>query len=235
MNRKSFLAFQVVDQKNAGLLHYATRYDTIDGLELLLEHHVPIDQRDEYGNTPLHYLALAPSKTHTSQMVDRLLERAQPYLSDYLQMKNREEQNALELACQCGHYSLVEMLLTYGASRSSTLAMQLAIISGHNAIVALLMKCQVPMNGGNSRGQTPWHLVCQYNRTDLLQLLFQYDDDLDKQDDQGFTALLTAGSRDHRFCVEQLLFYGADLTARDHRGRNICTRNFSSVSFKPIC
>lgn len=225
----------MVDQKNAGLLHYATRYDTIDCLQLLLEHGIQIDQSDEHGNTPLHYLALAPSKRYTSQIVDRLLERAQPHLSVYLEMKNRDEQNALALACKCGHRSLIEILLRYGAIRHSTLAMQLAIIGGHSDIVVLLLKYQAPMNRVNSRGQTSWHLICQYNRMDLLELLFHYNDHLEKRDDRGFTALLAASFQDHRSCVEQLLSYGADVAVRDHRGRNICKETLSPVSSEHVC
>lgn len=196
-----------------------------------MDYNISIDQRDFHGNTPLHYLALGSLRKNYSQIIHQLWQRAKSYWLDYLDLENDDEENVLALACKYGRSSLVEILLKCGGNRQKILPMHLAIIGGHVEIVVLLIKYNFSINKPNHRGETSWHLICQYNRIDLLEILFHYDDNFEKQDHRGFTALLTAGFYNHRLCVERLIRRGADLSARDHRGKSLCTTKNAMFSF----
>jgi ankyrin repeat protein len=219
-----------LDRQNASALHYATRFNSIDCVCLLVEHRASIDQQDACGNTPLHCLALCQKNGNHDSIVDILLQRAKEFrllsnLQNYVDMKNNDQQTALSLACEHGHTRLVHILLDYQADIHYYLSLHMAIKGEHLNIVQILLARQTPSISMNNAAESSWHIACRYNRTDILQTLIHHcGDQLDFEvrDQQGLTPLLTAGTFNHRYCIEILLHYGADRRARDYRGRNLC-------------
>jgi ankyrin repeat protein len=114
----------------------------------------------------------------------------------------------------------------------------MAVKSGNVDIVKLLLlEYQVQLTSTNISSETPLHIACQYNRTDVLQVLINYQNeiiDLEVRDYQGYTPLLTASYFNHQDCIRILLINRANITAIDNNGKNICKYYLTSISNENI-
>jgi ankyrin repeat protein len=162
-----------------------------------------------------------------------LLETAKEYIQFYLEIENKDKKTALSIACEYGNINLVRILLLYGAYVHNSMPIHMAVKSGNVDIVKLLLlEYQVQLTSTNISSETPLHIACQYNRTDVLQVLINYQNeiiDLEVRDYQGYTPLLTASYFNHQDCIRILLINRADITAIDNNGKNICKYYLNSI------
>jgi hypothetical protein len=71
------------------------------------------------------------------------------------------------------------------------------------------------INKGNRNGKTPFHHACQFRSTpDAIQLLIDYDADVNKTTRRGHTALIYACGRGRTQTVQTLLSAGAKIKVR---------------------
>jgi ankyrin repeat protein len=231
----NFFHFEILDTKNATPLHFAARFNAIDCVRLFIEHRVIIDRQDASGNTPLHSIALCRQIIFNNIEENDILQNTTAHfllhtakksnLQFYLEIKNKDKKTALSVACEHGNIHLVKILLLYGANINDYMPIHMAVKSGNIKIVQLLLEHHVKLTLTNIYRETPLHIACKYNRTDILQILItRYNDneDLEVRDCQGYTPLLTASYFNHRDCIRLLLNNGADITAIDNYDKNIC-------------
>jgi ankyrin repeat protein len=191
---------------------------------LLIEHQAIIDRQDANGNTPLHCIALSQQIQDNDTTARFLLHTAKDYLQFYLEIENKDNKTPLSIACENGNINLVKILLRNRANIHHYMPIHMAIKSGNADIVQLLLQYQVNLTLTNLYAENCLHIACKYNRTDVLQILINSQNenmDLEVRDYQGYTPLLTASYFNHQDCVRILLINKADITATDNLGKNI--------------
>lgn len=154
-----------------------------------------------------------------------LLNAASDQLRFYLEMENDERKTALTLACQFGCKEFARALLLHGARLGHTMAVHMAITSGNAELIQLLLESRANFSVADDHGETSLHLACRYDRTDVLRMLLEHENekiDLEVRDQLGHTPLLTAGYHNRPGCIRILLLQRADLSALDNCGRSIC-------------
>jgi ankyrin repeat protein len=91
--------------------------------------------------------------------------------------------------------------------------LHLAVESGHENIVELLLANTADINAKNKSGQTPLDLAVEWGQTNIAKVLLAHGANIG---DALVCALQTA--RPHKNMVELLLAAGADVNARDDKG-----------------
>ncbi|CAF1013321.1 unnamed protein product, partial [Didymodactylos carnosus] len=237
--------------KNATALHFASRFNAVDCVKILIENHAVLDLQDVVGNTPLHS---SMDKTSSLNIIDDenitsssnttiiLLEAAKEcssqFFNYYLEIKNKYGKTAISVGCEHGQIHLVKTLLSYGANIHSCKrdssdrfpAIHLAAKSGNINIIKLLLKNNVDIFITNIFGETALHIACKYNRIKVVETLIdkmKYDEQdklklyINQRDYQNFTPLLTASYFGHGQCIKLLWNNNVNVLCQDNHGKNI--------------
>ena len=125
-------------------------------------------------------------------------------------------------AAKLGHYGALELLLGIGADPNAkrdsfpaggaTTAMELAVESGSQRVVKLLLK-----HGASAAPSFLWAVELGYEA--IAQLLIEYGANIAECNGSGYTALHLAAMQDQESMVRMLLHHGAPVNARS--GLNI--------------
>eukprot|EP00164_Ancoracysta_twista_P001041 GFYU01001358.1.p1 GENE.GFYU01001358.1~~GFYU01001358.1.p1 ORF type:complete len:629 (+),score=96.86 GFYU01001358.1:183-2069(+) len=176
----------------------AAQYDRLDILQELVEEGADIFHRDELGHTALHWAALSCSKDVANYLLNLGM--------DANVMNSNEYQTPLQWAVIKGHYPMVKLLISYGASP---------------------LLC-------DNQGCNALHCAAQYGQTYLLHYLISPTHaakrdggavvsqktslDLDAVDNKGHTAVHWAAYQGHFGSVRYLIEMGANPRAADVSG-----------------
>jgi hypothetical protein len=113
-----------------------------------------------------------------------------------LSKANNEGFAPIHIACQCGKYACVEVLLDNRVDADLRLSDEhgctpaiMASVGGHVKILALLLDRGSDPDLGDSDGITPAHYACQFGHLKVLELLVKRGADLNKKDADGDTPL----------------------------------------------
>lgn len=198
-------------------------------IRLLLEHGMPLEQRDAKGFTPL----LNAAYRGNIEAVQTLLEfGADPSATDH------EGFNALHSAAEQGFVKVVELLLANGAgadvpNRQNRTAIDCAAIRGHADVVARLLDAGACADGLPSAESSPVATAAQSGRPATLRLLLEHGADPDRATkSNGMTPVICAAAgpgylkasvappgavvsppgseEDFTECLKLLLAHGAD-------------------------
>ncbi|KAK5659490.1 hypothetical protein OQA88_691 [Cercophora sp. LCS_1] len=134
---------------------------------------------------------------------------------------DRESQRALLSACS-RDIAFVEALLQHGASvditdeplRGGSTALGVAVTSGLEETVRLLLKAGATIDAANFDGETPLHLAAQQNLESITRILLESGADPNIHDRTGATPLVRAGAKGYINVGKVLLQHNADLTKR---------------------
>jgi ankyrin repeat protein len=126
------------------ILHSAARYSEPDKMDLLIKYGSKIEEKNDYGNTPLN-LIIAETKMDISQrerMVNMLLR-----LKAEVNTQDNVGYTPLHKACMTGELSLVKILVSRGArldiiDKESKTPLHYASKHGYKLIVDYLIKCK---------------------------------------------------------------------------------------------
>jgi len=165
--RKAFERFQ--DERQP--LHWACSggHDVIVDY-LLSVCNVPVDDADDSGWTPL---IIASSAGHEEIVATLLRRDANP------NKRNATGQTALHYAASRNRFNIAEMLISNNAEVDvadfTTLATPLhrAASKGNLKIVRLLTDNKCLLDSADIEGNTPLHLACEEERTEVAELLNQ--------------------------------------------------------------
>ena len=196
----------------------------------LVQGNAPINARDRDKNTPL----ILAARSGRYDIVQILLDGGAD-----VSLQDNTRQTALHAAILAKSAALVEKLVNHGVShvakgKSSQSLLHLAAEHADAATVKVLLE-NIPKNilgvdAVNGILQTPLHVAALAARTDIAEILLEYNPKIDALDADGATSLLSAcrsskervidanGNRTE--FVDMLIGKGAALITRDNKGQN---------------
>eukprot|EP00747_Dinoflagellata_sp_TGD_P182285 gnl/TRDRNA2_/TRDRNA2_36477_c0_seq1.p1 gnl/TRDRNA2_/TRDRNA2_36477_c0~~gnl/TRDRNA2_/TRDRNA2_36477_c0_seq1.p1 ORF type:complete len:679 (+),score=156.42 gnl/TRDRNA2_/TRDRNA2_36477_c0_seq1:151-2187(+) len=97
--------------------------------------------------------------------------------------------------------------------------LEYACITGNMGLAKLCYRRGANLNGRTKKGHTPFTIVTQNRRYDLMEFLHLYGVKVNSADEDGRTALHVAASQDDVDAVCRLVEWGADINIRDKKLR----------------
>ncbi|KAG9484483.1 hypothetical protein GDO78_010061 [Eleutherodactylus coqui] len=193
---------------------HAARRGDLKSLRKLIKKGSSVDVPDNRGWMPIHEAA----SSDAAQCLQLLINSAPS--REYVKSKTFEGESALHLAAKRGSVRCAEILLRAGADPNDltndvTTPMFLAIESGNEGVVKLLLKYKANINGPHScSGWNPLHQASFMECTDLLQLLLENGADKECKDDFGITPLFIAAQYGKYESLRLLSSRGADVNCQ---------------------
>ncbi|XP_007486607.2 ankyrin repeat and death domain-containing protein 1B isoform X2 [Monodelphis domestica] len=218
------------NQDGMTILHFAAQNNNVRIVDYLIQdlHLRELNQQDEDGETPF-FLAVAGGYKEGSKL---LLDAG----SD-INIPNKNNINALQIAIQNGHTSLVMFLLSEDivldqkAEQDSPL--HLAIANNHVTLVSRLLGAKHNVDALNQKQQTPLHLAADLGNVELVETLLKAGCDLKAVDKQGKTALAVASRSHHSLIVDMIIkaerYYA---WKKDHKEKNYDSPIGPALTFK---
>ncbi|CAF1027311.1 unnamed protein product [Adineta ricciae] len=214
------------DRQGIRPFHLACKEGYIAILEYLIEHEVEIDATDVDHWTSLHY---ACSKGHFD-VVKLIHSKAKSNFQDLLKMTTNTNTTCLHLAVQNGNIQLVEFILKEYTNDDLKLfineqteplgtALHIAAKLCDPEMIDLLFNYGAEPILLNSKLQSSLHIASVANRLEIIQELYKLTGVLllEIKDRRGQTALSVTTSAS---VVDQLIFFGADITSLDNNNMN---------------
>lgn len=221
-------------------LHIASKQGHVEICRLLLSVNSSLSIQDAYGRSELHYgvmgghievaklliehgadLSLIDSPADYPKGRSALEHAAYLGYKDILRTlleKCTDTRNSLCLAAESGHYSIVEMLLTYRSDYGKDQALLLAAANGSSNIVGLLFENGANILQRDGQGRTPLHLAACGGHSEVVQVLLEAGASMDTGDHEGRSALLSAAEYGHKDVVELLFKAGDSMEKSDYSG-----------------
>ncbi|KAG8584140.1 hypothetical protein GDO81_008698 [Engystomops pustulosus] len=193
---------------------HAARGGDIKSLRKLIKKGSSVDVPDNRGWMPIHEAAFSDAAPCLQLLINSAKSRS------YVKSKTFEGESALHLAAKGGSVRCTEILLRSGADPNDltndvTTPLFLAVESGCDAVVKLLLRYKANVNGPQScSGWNPLHQASLMERTDLMQLLLENGVDKESRDDFGITPLFIAAQYGKYGSLELLLSQGADVNCQ---------------------
>ena len=188
-------------------------------VEELLEYEAQLDMQDSEGNTAL---ILAFKIRYNLNLVELLIRKGAD-----MNLKNKEGQNLLMIACTEESEQCVKLLLENGVEtnlqdKKGLTALMIASKGGSDSIVELLLSNgQAGVDMKEHQGRTALMHSVLYKRRQLvevLRLLIKHRANLDLQDNLGWSALMIACQNGHVEVCSMLLDKDANLSLRNMEG-----------------
>ncbi|XP_033737356.1 transient receptor potential cation channel subfamily A member 1-like isoform X2 [Pecten maximus] len=202
------------DRKNRNFLHLAIKFGgrlNEFGAELLKDVKNLLNEKDDYGCTPLHYA----SREGHLVAIDDLIS-----LGAHINPKNNNKQSPLHFAARYGRYNTCRRLLDspQGANiinetdGDGLSALNLASLNGHTKIIHLLMEKGAYVTRDHE-GNSPLHMAAANGYTKTIKILLGVHSNLlDLTNNHGETALHVAAKEGKTSSVDLLLTLGAKMT-----------------------
>lgn len=209
------LLSQQVDVNVAALdgataLHWATYWNAVDTVDLLIDAGADLDATNDYGLTPL---ALA-CDNGSGAMVTRLLEAgADPDLA------RSTGETPLMTCARTGALAAVNALLDRGANPNAAeswhgqTALMWAVGERHTAVVRVLVDRGADIHTRSSGGHTALLIAARADDPEPVRLLIAAGADVNDTAPNGLTPLLVATVRGHAALAITFLEQGADPNA----------------------
>ena len=196
-------------------LHEATKNGHVDIIKLLLEHGADFKEKDVGGRTPVDVASASVKNVFVEWEQRRTLS--------FFDAVTRRDVEGVKLWLERG----VDPNVKVGGSTP----LHVATERGYVEIVELLLsrKWRVEVDARDGRGFTPLQYACfgllhagpvsvgRYR--DVVVALLRRGADPDVRDEEGNTVLHWTASRGYGLVVDLLVRYGADLYAKNKRGR----------------
>lgn len=189
---------------------------TIDDIKQCFDRKDDIYQVDIYGETPLSF--------HCGEGNTEIVEFMLTFNEDVRNQINLPDQEMppLHNACYGGHMDIFDILISHGADlelktdHQSTPLMFACLDDDQTDIIDKLLTLNVNVNAINSEGEN----VLFYTRSlDTLHKLYVYGIDINHQDNNGNTPLISAvrAFKSKKF-VQCLIDYGANINIVNNEG-----------------
>jgi len=199
------------------VLHVAARTNAVHVLSVLAPNSKELNRLDQDGYAAIHHAA----NGHPI-CLDILLKAG-----CQVDLPSRKKDTALHLAAEGGYSDNLILLIKANAN------LQLKNCRGHTALhlaarshslecVEILLKGHADPNVEDDEDRTPLHLALSKSlmTDDITELLLKWKANVNKADKYGYTPLHIAASNELSRCVNLLIKYEADLSARTIGGNS---------------
>lgn len=176
---------------------------------------------DANGRTPL----MMAGRSGRGDMVAALIDAGAN-----VNAANNNGGTPLMFSAIAGDPTTVSLLLEHGARVQAVgnmgwTALMVASVKGHAPVIRMLLDGGADPNHRDVYGWTALMRAANRDRLDAVEaLMADTRTELDRRDDDGATALHHAAEEGHERVVVYLRSQGADVSARDHRGRSAADR-----------
>jgi len=168
--------------------------------------HSPIDARDAYGATPLHW-AVSAGQQEAARFL--LAEKAD------VNVKDRRSRAPLLLAAIEGHTEMIDLLLEHRAALD---LFSLTALGRTAAVASLLDADPALVQTTDASGWTALHWGARTGQLETARLLLERGADANARNENGRTPLWPAAYEGrYEELVTLLIAHGADVSARDQR------------------
>lgn len=207
------------DKNGQTLLHHAVAHLAVRVVRYLLSQGVNVDEKEENGYTPFHYLvrnSFYPHDGHTFAIMSiayLLLDAgASPHTT------NLYGYTPLHWAARHGCLSLAQILVSRGAivlvqNVDGDTPLHLAAANGKEYIIDYFGSLGISMNVTNKRKMTPLHMVI-HRQTETINMLVKYGADVNVRDDEDWTPLHQAAYYNRVKSFLALIASGADTSLK---------------------
>eukprot|EP00795_Rhopilema_esculentum_P017434 gene17434-9036_t len=208
------------DADDRTCLFIAAEEDCVETCKILLAQpngHMLLNEFDDQENTPLH---IAASKGYI-KIVKLLLQHGA-----LIDAKNDQNLTPLHLAAKFGRARIVDILLKRDISivndedDASNTPLHLAALEGHSKVVQTLLTSGAAVDARNANMWTPLDCAASRGWTKCAEALLHGDSPIDPTDRGKTTPLHLSSKEGHVDMVKLLLANKADLSRKDHAGRN---------------
>ncbi|CAF0887601.1 unnamed protein product [Adineta ricciae] len=217
---------EAADRQEMHPLHSASFYGSVETAYLLFRHDADILAVDKTNSIPFahacrnsHYGILEKFFTFFSQH-----EKA----NEVIEQKDAEGNTLLHLAVASANVQIVDLLLSKNADPSAKredgqTPIHLCAKNDSVEILEKLVEAKGDINDVDVGAETILHKAASHNKENVLRYVLSKQTNTDliqKKNNDGATALLSASTFGHAKCVELLLEAGADMfNDRDKRER----------------
>ena len=198
-------------------LHCACWKGHLEVARELLKRGAKLEAKTKTGQTALHYASFSG---HTALVRLLLDEGAQ------IEAKCNIGGTPLYHASQEGKLEAVRLLLERGAvadarTTGGSSALMTACEKGHAAVVRELLQRGVDANAHANNGWTALHAASYNGRAEAMrELLKRHDVNINTQDNDGRTPLMSACDKGHLMAATLLIGHAADLALLDNAGHS---------------
>lgn len=192
--------------------------DQLVTVRFLIEQGADCSRQDSQGSTPL----ILASMRGYDDIVKLLLKQCLP-----LETEDDIGYTALAWAVTNGHESTAKLLVEAGANVNvstwkefNTPLLTTVLIQNDPKMLELFLQAKVDLTVVNTGGENALHRAIEMNKTDYAKRLIDAGIDVNRQTDEGISALMFAAEAGDLELVKLLLARGADTSAVDKKGRN---------------
>ena len=196
-------------------VHLAAYFELNEAILALFRNEHYIDDKDNYGQTPLSWAAENGHEAVVSLLLDMGAE---------IESKDKDGRTLLLWAARKGHRSEVRLLLEMGAKieykdKNSQAPLLWAARNGHEGAVRLLLEKRAEFDSKDNDGRTPFSWAVENGHETVAGILLETGAEFDSKDNDGRTPLSWAARKGYEGLVRLLLEKGAKFESKDNKGR----------------
>lgn len=201
-----------VEEGQPTLLHAAAAGGYFQMVEWLLERQLPVNHRDGHGRGALNLALFAGDPESGYPAVATLL------ILKGADVRHRDGDNPLSLAARLGDRSLVELMVSRGASlvgpAQKSPPLHMAVSAGHLDVIAYLLEAGASIEQEDGYSRTPLHVATDRK---VFFFLLEKGASVHARDGRGNTPLHSA-ALENVDRVRHLISLGAEVNARNQAG-----------------
>ncbi|XP_029766615.1 ankyrin repeat and death domain-containing protein 1A [Terrapene carolina triunguis] len=203
-------------------LHWAAGAGNEQAVRLLLEHEVPVDDKDSFGMN-----ALLLSAWFGHLRVLQILVNAGAKINcvnKLVLLCFQEGLTALHLAVEGGHYDCVKLLLEAGCdvnaqTQKAMTCLHYAALHGYEDMARVLIDARIYIDAVNHQNASAVHIAVLQNFPAIVKLLIDTECNLDIPDNRQQTPLHIAAEHGRQDIAEMILIAGVNLKLIDKQGK----------------
>ncbi len=213
-SKTNIMQICVRDDKGRTALHRAVLNEHAETASFLLAHDAPIEAKDHFGNTALHYAAIIKGSVTLLKLL--LVNNAQ------IDARNNKGETALHRTVLLEKADAASFLLAHDVPIEATdnkeyTALHYAASNGSVMLLKLLLAKNAQMDARNEKGETALHCAVLHEKVDAANFLLAHDAPIEATNNVGHTALHYAASNGSVALLELLLANNAQIDTQNNK------------------